>query len=251
MVTFTLSHQQGDDLALLLQVLKGAYSSTFKSKVFEKWRERLGWIGTVRGLEVTHGGNGYHPHLHVLCLADHRPSDSDLACFASWARKKYVRAVVRRGGYADELHGLNVLLDVEDGSYLDKDAGWNLSHEVAKANVKNSKGKGGRSMNRLLHESAEGDQQAGVLWSIYAAALRGQKHLVWSQGLKDRYLSGDVSDGEAAAADIDTGSRLLASLLHDEWYAVKRLGLRGEVLDVAAHGCRETLRMYLEYKGVL
>jgi hypothetical protein len=246
LVTLTVSHGVGDDLRRVLSQVREARAKWRKGKMWDKWMRRLGFIGSIRSLENTHGANGFHPHTHELFLLSADPDEADVIEFERWASAKWRRCVEQVGGWANE-HGFNLQRDMSDATYLDKDAEWNFSHEVTKSNLKNSHSKSGRSMNRLLHEAAEGDHEAGRLWAIYAKTFKGQRHIVWSDGLKKRYLPDveQLSDEEAAQVAEDDATQLLASLEGSEFQKVVRLGLRGEVLDLAGQGDAFLLREYL------
>src|SRR5690606_18056122 len=124
----------------------------------------LGITGTVRKVEVTHGGNGWHPHLHITFLSLAPLSESELAevegyVFAAW------RDVVEAAGYRSPLPGLSPLyalrLDTPEwAEYLGKMLGWELAGEG-----KRSRSIVGRTPFELLGAAVEmcrGLSHAGV-----------------------------------------------------------------------------------------
>jgi len=48
--------------------IRNAWRRTTTGRAGKDFRKLLGIKGTIRALEVTHGQNGFHPHLHVLLL---------------------------------------------------------------------------------------------------------------------------------------------------------------------------------------
>ncbi|ORE39190.1 hypothetical protein BKN49_22580, partial [Pseudomonas aeruginosa] len=70
LLTLTVPHGVGDDLPTLLEQIRKSWRSTSTSRAGQKLRKLLGIKGTIRALEVTHGQNGFHPHLHVLLFLE-------------------------------------------------------------------------------------------------------------------------------------------------------------------------------------
>jgi len=66
MLTATFSHEKGDALAELVNGLQAALSDMFRGASWKRLKEYLGIEHSLRGFEVTHGPNGWHPHFHIL-----------------------------------------------------------------------------------------------------------------------------------------------------------------------------------------
>jgi hypothetical protein len=68
LLTLTNKHDRRDDLGALLDGQARALKRFMRgTKAAKAWFDRLGSIGTIRAMEVTHGdANGWHPHYHVL-----------------------------------------------------------------------------------------------------------------------------------------------------------------------------------------
>lgn len=64
--TMTLRHKAKDPLKNTLAVLSECASAIRRSGRVKRARDDIEEMGFVRLLEVTHGGNGWHPHLHYL-----------------------------------------------------------------------------------------------------------------------------------------------------------------------------------------
>lgn len=71
--TVTLRHRVGQSLAELWTAVSKGYTSVHNSAKVTRLRKELGVVGYVRALEVTHGGNGWHPHLHLLWIFENGP----------------------------------------------------------------------------------------------------------------------------------------------------------------------------------
>ena len=68
-MTFSHSPDQSlrNNLSGLKRAMKRFYETTRVQAIFKE----LGVHHKIKGLEVTYGKNGWHPHHHVLLLADY------------------------------------------------------------------------------------------------------------------------------------------------------------------------------------
>lgn len=78
MLTVTVRHGLGDDLRMLRRRLADAWRGMTRGAAWARCVAELGIVGSIRALEVTHGANGWHPHLHVVLLLRNPPDQSDL-----------------------------------------------------------------------------------------------------------------------------------------------------------------------------
>ena len=70
LVTVTERHHRGDSLDRLLKGMSNAWRRVVGSRKYRRFKEANGVIGYIRALEITYGGNGFHPHHHMLLLVD-------------------------------------------------------------------------------------------------------------------------------------------------------------------------------------
>jgi hypothetical protein len=244
MLTFTLQHTAGDSLPELLQALKAAYKRFFNGRAWAALAAELGVVGRVRSLEVTHGSNGWHPHIHVLLFLQ-RPIPIDT--LKSTLQPRWATAVAKEGRYALTDYGLSVQgsndvaaaylakMGLEDVTVPQEDSeGWTLTHELIKSSMKKAR-RGGRSPLQLVADYQVGDQEAGQLWLQYYWAFKGEKQLVWSKGLRALLgLDDELTDEEIAAQD--ENGILLAQLPRSQWAIVVANDARAELLNAAATG---------------
>jgi hypothetical protein len=251
-LTLTTPHHLGQQVGKLSGGFLAAVRA-FKShrRYIEVMRDHL-HLGEIRSLEVTHGGNGWHPHTHSLhffpdAVGALQGLRDDLS--ALWAS-----VLDRRGlGAAHSVHGLSLvgvgavagedsrtvaeyMLKVDDG--LDAPR-WGPADELVRGNSKQAR-RGGRTPFALLADYALlEDADAGVLFRSYAAAFKGKNHLRWSRGLRENLGLGWVvlTDQELAEQQTDQAD-LLGVLTHAEWRRVLCAGraARGELLEVASSG---------------
>lgn len=248
LITLTFRHKQGENLAVNLQSLRGAAKYFKGTRAARAVREFYGWVGSVRALEVTHGeANGWHVHFHELWFLEGIGHDLDAleeVLFQHWWA-----ACVRSGlGEPDRLHGVTV----QGGDYAAQYAGkWGLENELTKAHIKHGQGDKGLTpfdLLRLARDGNEGDRaRAGELFREYAVAFHGQRQLVFSRGLKERYEVEDLSDDDILKKQ-DDQAFLVGSLSLWEWYRVLKAdkqNARAGVLQAALSGW-QAVRAYLD-----
>lgn len=257
LITYTLRHHAGDRLKDLLSALMAAFDS-FKSGVsWQRARRRYGWIGSIRSTEVTHGLNGWHPHLHDLVLLEKPLEPAEFDEFEAFLKRRWIMVLQRHGRDAEWYPSVNVKTGDNDvAAYLAKYGklptvkGWTLEHELTKAPVKKAH-KDGRTAFQLLADSMMGDKAAGKLFREYARCFKGKKQLVWSKGL--RALLGltdqEMTDAEIAAENREPAFVLLFLNL-DQWKVVVYNDLRAELLQEASFGDRERVVAWLADLGI-
>jgi hypothetical protein len=230
MLTLTVPHGLGDELSSLLDQIHKAWRSTSTSRAGQKLRKLLGIRGTVRALEVTHGANGFHPHLHVLLFLDSGFStDSVQFAFSPLWQQACQRSGLPR---PSDAHGCRV----DDGSYAAAYASkWGLESEMTKSHTKTGKN-GSRTpwdFLRAVLSKAEGWEQSAHLFRTYAQTFKGKRQLYWSNGLRDLLAMGEQATDEEVAAAQEDSARVLADLTDDQWRAVLRTRSESALLDIA------------------
>ena len=250
LLTLTVRHHLHQRLADLLPAMAMALSRMKAHRRYKKLMAAHGCIGETRALEVTHGENGWHPHVHTILYLSNLP---DLAAFEAEVRALWEWAVVRAGLAEVNEHG--VLAEVVDdkghvvGRYFGKAAtNWTAADELARANTKQGRA-GGRTPFALLADSLAGDREAGRLFREYSDAFHGRNQLTRSPGLRERLLAdwtdtADTTDEEVAATPEPDGV-LLGIVDVGKWRVVVRLELRAELLEVASCGLWDTVEAWL------
>lgn len=237
-----------------------------------------GYLGFVRALEVTHGENGWHPHLHVLVFTETAlsPSQVDLMRHVLWA--KWEARVLKITGkspsrqafsFDPAVHGsfeqTNFVTVESEAVHVCPVTGyvtkfgtdreieeivqrrrWGAADELTRANAKKSGRAGGRSPWQLLADFQEGDIHAGMLWKEFITAFKGRAQLYWSQGLRSNLGLDNESTDEQLAAAIDAQDRLLARISDPDWKLILARNLRGQVLEVLRTGTWADVRLLLE-----
>lgn len=104
LVTYTLAHNIQDDLSTVKTALLEAYRFTKSGAPYQRFVKRHGIIGSIRTIEITHGDNGWHPHIHELLIhsGDALPETLDESI-----RPRYLAALAKSGRTGNE-HALDV-----------------------------------------------------------------------------------------------------------------------------------------------
>jgi hypothetical protein len=243
MVTPTIPHGIGDDLADLFEAMLGAWKMTSCGRAAKLFRKAFGLVGYIRVLETTYGENGFHPHFHVLCFFDKPCTDEAIkeGFLPLWRN-----AVVKKGlGLISDRFGVQVQGAVHVAAYISKGS-WSIAHEMAKGNAK--KVRNGDSMMELLRKSADGCARSTQLFLIYAEAIHGKRHMYWSQGLKKLLAVPDLTDEELAAQRQEgIHDTIFRSLPDEDWDVLARFG-KGDwsvFLEICGHG-HEPARQFID-----
>jgi len=225
LLTLTVPHYAHTDVLHLLGMVR------YLTERFWSGRSRAsldipGYVGQVRALETTHGGNGWHPHLHILVFTSESALRASEALYARWT------ALVEDSGLGTpNRHALTL----QDGTYAAKYVGkWGLAEELTKAHTKQARA-GGRAPWAILADHYGGDSQSGRIFREFAVAFKGFLQLRWSRNLRELLeLDREQSDEElAATVNADDQHWPLA---FRQWAFIVKHNLRGQVLEVFRDG---------------
>lgn len=222
-VTLTIRHKVNDPLHQSLDAVLGSWRKLLQGSAWvggkrqQGMRERYGVIGYIRSTEITHGANGWHPHIHALIFTDDALSDGEVSAFGGELHERWARFVEdATGRRPTREHGIDVQRVDSDGQVLgqylakmqdegkSKTTRWGAAAELARTDVKR-----GRADNyvpfQLLDvedidlETAKGRKEYGRrrrLWAEYVEKTRGRRAITWSRGLKDLYDVVEKTDEE-------------------------------------------------------
>lgn len=250
LVTYTIRHKHGDDLGNLLRSMAAAREQLKSGKAATTLAARFSVVGSVRGLEVTHGANGWHPHYHELLFLSRPPNPDQLRAvlLARWAA-----AVVDAGLRDITEHGVDVqLADLSVADYITKyghERTWGVESEITLGQVKRGRVKGSTPV-QLLAGYYDGDAGAGDLWLEYARVMKGQRALWWSRGLRASLALGEEKTDAEIASDRDAVGVLLARLSWQQWRVVLANDARAELLAVLATNDAAAVWSFLRGLGV-
>jgi len=197
MLTVTLRHHEGMPLRELVRGLMAAWRRTRQGgKIQRIWQGRVS--ASVRALEVTHGANGWHPHVHVLLRTTEWSDDEREALQDRWEL-----AIVRELGEhvrPDDLHGLTWSKPLDASSASDRERGRYLAKaglEVAGV-AKQAKGS---STWDIARRAVEGDSRGFWLWREFYEATKGRRAIE----LDDRAAAAAKRHEEAEGSKVAEG----------------------------------------------
>lgn len=261
LATFTVGHRGTEPLAVLLRQVTEALRWWRGGREWVDLATDVGYVGSVRNLEVTWGeGKGWHPHSHALLITRRPFTAAEMLTL----QRRWVRAVEKFHGYAGVTVGLKLSDEDNDvRGYLSKQEravlealpsasderrGWGASEELVYSHVK--RGREGRhspwDLLRLL--TSTGWAEYADRWQEYVKAFHGKRQLYWSKGLRDHLgLGSEATDEELAEAEGEA-EEVLYTFAKSEWRRLKRERLVLVLLDVAEEGGEEAV---YEFMGVL
>lgn len=243
LLTLTVPHDRHDVLATLKADFTRALGELWKERRWSELRERFGIFGTIRNLETTWGeASGWHPHSHVLLFV---AGGTDLAQLADDLFPVWQRVVARRGLGAVS----RAAFSLQDGTHVSRyvtkmsyGADWGPAEELVRGHTKSASGLRFSPFD-LLGEVVYGEHDRPTVWRYqalfreFAAAFHGTRQLQWSKGLKRALLGTEGLTDEEVADSIGEADPVLIVLNLEQWQAVRRGNLQGDVLLIAElHG---------------
>ena len=254
MLTLTFPHTRFDSCSDLLARQREALRLFRGQRRYREFRDRIGYVGIIRSLEVTHGANGWHPHTHELWFYSGSPRGMLSAFRSMWLDACSKAGLIPCGKLtAFRRHAVDFMQAASSGEYLAKMADqsyWGADSELVRGHTKIGR-RGGRSPFALLADADSGDSEAGRLFIEFTDAFHGARQLYWSRGLKQRWGITDLSD-EVLAADDDDRAMILGRLPPIAWHIVRLNRARAEVLDIAEkEGWPGLVRWFSDYGVIL
>lgn len=209
-VTVTARHGSADDPRRLYEAMSKAWSFARSGAPWQRWKDRIGFLGTIRATDATVGDNGLHVHFHVALVTSRPLTDEEMRDLRSFWFARYSRKLEQLGCVAplefDLATGDPLAIHMTRvphlGDYLAKlPLAWELTASQTKAAAR-----GSRTMWEVLRDCAEfGRKRDRDLWRAWTRTMHGKNSLVWSKGLKALLLDDpdDYQTDEAIAADAD------------------------------------------------
>jgi len=223
--TLTMSHHRRTGLKAASRALAKAFTATNAGR-FSGVHKSFGQVGYLKSVEITHGVNGWHVHLHILRFLDDWLDDSDIESWSQLIYGKWSTSLVNQGFArpslkAQDMHMVKVGKDLD--GYFTKafDNPRDLAGEAFTASAGH-----GRTPWQLF-DSALTDESGNdmQLWHEYERATKGEHQVAWSKDLRSMLGMGAIgSDEELAAA-----TPAFEPLIRVERQSVQTLGKLGGV----------------------
>jgi hypothetical protein len=247
MASFTFPHRVDQPLSLLLKLQTQAITYMRGRRQYIDLMQRAGSAGRIRALEVTHGQNGWHPHTHELLFLN---PDVPAAGLQWELSKIWLKACQKVGlfvdGRDDESSFLSHSVDVRAGDsgvsdYLakvDDQSKWGLDNELTKSSSKQGRRSGSHPFALAMKSSTS------ATFLEYVDAMKGQRQLVWSRGLKSVVGIEEKTDEEIAQEETSKVADTI-ELTRQNWRTVICNDARAELLLAAQDGGRDAVEALL------
>lgn len=229
-VTLTIRHSGEDSLAQSLDAVLTSWQKILGSRAWRGGKrqiglkEKYGVTGYIRSTEITHGDNGWHPHIHSIILVDRDLSTAELTTLGDDIHDQWASRIEKATGKTPTReHGIDVQKVDTKGKVLAKylskvqDEGkpkteaWSVSAELARSDVKNARAFGSRVPFELLDsDDPMPRNRRYALWLEYVAATKGRRAITWSRGLKASFEIDDKTDEEIIEETESAPARWLA-----------------------------------------
>jgi hypothetical protein len=230
--TGTIPHNEGDPLIPMRRKIADSWRRSITGAPWKRMRESMGIVGQVRAHEVTHGPNGFHPHVHAALYTDRTLTADELERLRAWMDSRWRAAIVkpdkhgRRWRAPSREHGVT-LEPLRKTDYLAK---MGLARELIMTHTKEGR-EGHRTPFQVLRDLLLSLDSLVIaecltIWREWAKGMRGARQLTTSRGLMKRYDLPDISDrqlfleeqGELGASEV------VCWFTAEEWAEIVRRG---------------------------
>jgi hypothetical protein len=279
-VTLTIPHDDGDELRPMQRHISRAWGSTRNGAPWKRIEEKFGIVAETRTLEITHGPNGVHPHLHAGIFTREPLTREQHAELAGWLYERWCRYVTKPNKETGKVYRrpssqlanperpwegtVGVTLKVmRNSDYLHK---WGIAREMLGAVYKEGRA-GHRNYWQILRDISRTNRPNDrKLWREYADATKGAKLFTSSKTFKALFAR-IIADENAKQRDIPLDTQLANISGMDwklfvslEWQFQRERQLRAisldplfelKILDIGAAGrappeCQLLVDEYLE-----
>lgn len=228
-VTYTVRHSIDDPLSTVVGWVLKAHRAMHSGKAWKTIEREFGWQGSIRAIEVLYGNNGWHFHIHEIGFVKGGYVQSELA---EVQKSRWHKCLVDVGGDAD--HDIGLQVKPARASIRDYVSKWGIVPELASPQDKKSR-RGGMLPFQMPDAILENNNREAALRSLYREYAAGTK------GIKQLWASPQIralmkDDGQPVGDPGDQVAEALAHLSIDQWRAIRRQGLRAELLRAAENG---------------
>jgi len=248
-LTLTVRHDRGQTLREVWDGVAKAWKRVIQGRPWLRDRDELGIAGIIRVIEVTHGRNGWHVHVHALVLTETVQGDEILRrFFPRWrdgAVKAGLVAPLMRG---QDVRVVQAATDEALAAYLAKSQLGAVGVELTATQGKKARSAlSTRTTWDILEDARDGLADEVDLWQAWEINSKGRRQISWSRGLRDLLGLGlDEDDEVIAAEELGTSDDTIAVVTLQGWYDLGRLRLLAQCLQAAETGGQFGLKAFLQ-----
>lgn len=186
-LTVTLPHTVADDVGELLGRMGRMWRDGWGKGSGYLTKQAIGFEGQIRVMEVTHGENGWHPHIHALIFCRRGQMDCERVV-KLWRQRWKAEGIGSpwRKGVSAQIErvtrsGL--------GRYLGKvTMSWGAGLELARGDLKAGAGLTPAQLLELA-SCGEVDRTNFERWADFERGTKGVIWIRWSPGLRDKAIA--------------------------------------------------------------
>lgn len=251
MMTFTVRHRKGQSLKKVWGAVSKGWDRVVSGKKWKSDKEKYSVQGYVRAVEVTHGANGWHVHVHTVVIFGGAAENATTLGLGMWNR--WCSGIESAGFTAlEESGGFDLQVLKGDmgaiGRYLAKQADA-LAQETTLGAFKD-----GRKKNRTPFQIAQafaetGDLEDLEIWHEWERVSKGKRQLTWSRGLREwAQLEEEQSDEDIAAEELGSSVDDVLLLPGETWAVVRSAAWK--LLDMVESGGKDKVIAWLTDQGL-
>lgn len=284
--TFTMKHRKGHGLKTLWDAVSLAWQRTTGGSGWKsdqalwgvpmtrtvKTGARAGdsvtetRIPTVRLVEVTHGRNGWHVHIHALLFVRHTVMDATAEVIGDRMFGRWSSALAKLGFEPDHEHGIDAHAPAGGadtiahvyGEYFTKNTFDGLSGaamDATRTDLKDARN-GNRTPFAVLRgitghaDYTDGDLE---LWAEWEKGSHRRRQMTWTPGLRELVALPELEKTDEQIAAEEHGGATLCFLDRKGWFRIicRTPGLLAMLLDLAECDDGATmLLMALDFYGI-
>ena len=249
MITLTIPHHRFQGCKELQKAVSESYRNLLNRRKWRELKKKYGFIGNIRALETTYGGNGWHPHLHVLVIAE--CEERDLEMFA-WEIFEMWADIVEKSGFGvcnSQAFDFQPVIDAEGVSeYVQK---WNIAKEITAGGLmKKANGKNRNPFEILfcIYNELGDVKNDKKLFGEYLRAFKGAKQLTFTKGLTGLCPETEKTD-EEIVKERKEGEKI-CGISGKIWNPIWNRKLEGKVLVITGKNGPEKAAEWLRTKKI-
>jgi replication protein len=200
--TLTFPHDYADPLSDSAKVAAKAFTAVLSGRKWQDDKDRYDVVGSVRSLEVTVGGSGWHPHIHALFYQTIPRGVRARRALQASVFGRFARVIEKAGFRPPDIRNspLEIVSSAEVGMYIAKASG--IVRELTSWHMKSGRG-GNRTPFELLRDVVMTDTtEDRRLWAEWETGMHRRRQLTYSRGLKK------VLDRDAPQPELSTDHQI-------------------------------------------
>jgi len=183
-LTLTFPHDYADALLLSAKTAAKGFTAVLSGRGWQDDKAHYRIVGTVRALEVTLGGHGWHPHLHALLFVKRYLGVRARRELQANLVQRFTRRIVSAGFRTPDIRNcpLEIVSSSDVGQYVAKIN--SPARELTSWHMKRAR-RGSRSPVQLLEDLIENRSEADLeLYREWETGMHRRRQLTYSRGLR-------------------------------------------------------------------